>query len=169
MNKNWIESTENIPEFIAQRLSQYSYHERCAFRDYFRYLKNDSLTLIKTEAMLNWINNISYKLVIKPLIIDSHNFIKNYSINLNNCSVAKGSLFPICEKEFYSSKLFEEYTNSGPFHDFRIGHFSECNHSVLASKISDYFLNNQIPNITSGFYERFIKESDLKKVNFTKN
>lgn len=164
MNKNWPESTDNIPDFIARRLNQYSYDEKLAFQSYFRYLKDDRLVLIKTEAMINWVNNIAQKLKKKPLILDSHRFIENYSINLNNCTVAKGSLFPICEKEFLSKKQFNEYTDNGPFHDFRTGHFSECNHTVLADKIADYFLNEEIPDLNKDFYEKIIDSKFLKNL-----
>lgn len=162
-DKDWVTNLDNLPLFISEKLKCYSLEERQAFQQYFQYLKNDELLMTKTAAMLNWINNISYKLNTKPLIIDSHRFVENYSINLSNCSVANGSLFPICEKEFISAKVFEQYTNSGPFNDFRTGHLSECNHKILAEKISTYFLHNEIPDLTMGFHEKIIDGSDTEK------
>lgn len=166
IHSDWATEPNELPPLISKKLSYYTLEQRLAFEAYFKHLKNNDLILIKTAAMLNWINNISSRLNTKPLIMDSHKFVENYPINLNKCTVAKGSLFPICEKEFSSKKVFKEYTNSGPFNDFRTGHFSECNHNVLADKISNYFVKNETPDLTTGFYEKIIDGDIVKGKSF---
>ena len=161
VKKDWVESIDDLPEILSEKLKHYSVEERRAFQYYFHYLKNEDLILTRTLALLNWFNNLSCKLKNKPLIFDSHKFVENFHANLHHCSVANGSLFEICENEFQSKELFEEYTNKGPFNDFRIGHMSPCNHEVLANKILDYFSNNDIPDLTSGFHEKIVKKEDV--------
>lgn len=161
-HSDWTNCVDELPPFISERMKTHSLEERKAFESYFKYLKNDQLVLTKTAAMLNWVNNISYNLDKKPLILDSHRFIEHYPVNLNNCTVAKGNLFSICAKEFESEKAFKEYTNSGPFNDFRTGHFSECNHSVMTDKIYDYFTNGITPDLSKDFFEKIIQKETVK-------
>lgn len=163
VNKHWLNNLETLPPILFNKLKDFSLKELTAFQYYFHYLHNTEFSIIKTLAFLNWINNISHTLEYKPLIIDSHNFIKNYTINLNNCTVAKGNLFSICENEYESKDLFYKLTNHGPFSDFRIGHMSECNHKIFATKILNYFNENIIPDLTTDFYTGFINEQDHDK------
>jgi len=156
LDKDWVKNTDKLPDFIKKKLDGLSLKEKTAFDYYFKHLKNDELTILKSSALLNWINNIGSNLDNPPIIIDSHCFVEHSNCNLENCVVAKGSLFPVCENEFASKDVFFEYTNTGPFNDFRAGHFSECNHTILAEKIYNTMINDCDLDITQGFYEGFV-------------
>jgi len=142
-------------DFANKKWQHYTQDQRDAFESYFLYLKNDEFIMATYAALLHWINSIGSRLNTKPLII--FGFESKYDTQyLKNCAVAQGNLFDVGIEEFKDISTWDAIVDTAPFIDPRVGHLSDVNHEILSKKLVKYFIENQIPNLTSDFQKFFI-------------
>jgi len=75
-----------------------------------------------------------------------------------------GTLGNVCFGEFLDSSIenkYYEYHKNDP----RINHMHETNHTILATKIYNFFKFNQTVDLTAGFDHSFINKSNYKQNN----
>lgn len=149
---------------VKEKWKNYNQQQIEAFKSYFMYLKDDSLTKSVSSSLVHWINSIGSRLKTKPLIIDSHNSLTVDKTLLNNCSVANGNLFDVCVGEFKDIRTWEKLISAAPFVDFRTGHMTKINHEIMSKKIIDYFKHDTLPDLEKGFYSNFIDDIKIESI-----
>ena len=78
------------------------------------------------------------------------NVTEQWRNKYNNFYYTDGYLYSASKDEFCSNK--QENIN----YDYRTGHFSERNHKIIAEKLENLILNNEVFNLDKDLHKNFI-------------
>jgi hypothetical protein len=157
---NHLSTIENCnkDQKIKNRWNKYSKNQRDAFTKYFMHLHDTNLIKLKTSSLYAWINNLNlYK---KPLVLETRSHsIDNYF--QDNCVTAIGNLMDVSLAEWENINDWDTMTNRSLYIDPRLSHLVKKNHTVLANKIIDFFINDNLVNLNTGFYTKVINKENI--------
>jgi hypothetical protein len=138
-----------------------------AVKEYIVNIQRDEIDIAHQQYRLGWLHDqVSRKNLRKPLILQAFD-CKVVSKDWPRFEVAVGNL-----TTDVSLKEFEEGVKEWFFDkisDYRFNHLCLSNHTVLAKKVLDFFLNGKTVDLTNDFKECIIKGREWQSKEFFTN
>jgi hypothetical protein len=127
--------------------------QKNAVKEYLNHLRNPLLGPLMFDMFCY---SLHYLAAIKNLNLLIVPGFEEEGFPLSGKYIVKGSLFDVCKNEIKTKTVDAWYNFIGQKHkglDPRFGHLSKENHVVLAEKIKNTFLKNEVLDLTLGFHE----------------
>lgn len=139
---------------------------------YIKYIQREKLDALHT---VNRLGNIAYETgarnLRRPLIIKGFDQDLNVAASYPDLNIAQGYLTKIQYEEYADQdRMAEIVDNPAPnwFRGFdcRYNHLCLTNHEILSSKLAKALIDDQSPNLDSGFVKELINEHWLQDQEF---
>jgi hypothetical protein len=123
------------------------------------HLHDEELVKLKTSSLYAWINNL--KLDKPPLVLETRSQSTVNHFNNDNYVTGTGNLMDVSLGEWKNINDWHAMTENSLYHDPRVSHLVKRNHTILANKIVDFFINQSIVDLTTDFYNKIIDNENV--------
>ena len=170
-NRVWyFDDKPNLSNAHVMDMKEYIGRDKAkAVEYYIRYIQRPRLDTIHVTNRMGYVAyQVLKKTLHTPLLLKCFEQFIDQGSNWSELNFANGALSNIQSQEFsdHIQKCHSDPNNFWKGKDGRYNHMCLSNHKILADKIVNSLLTNDICDLTKGFKERLIKEDALTDNNF---